>query len=375
MRHPCRQILLLLALCAALPVVCIAQQRRAQQHEGHAGAIIAVAFAPDGKTIVSGSYDETLKLWNVRTGNLLRTINVYPNKKFAGGIIGSVAFAPDSRTVVAGSRYAPIQQWEVTTGKWRRLFRGYVCGFRCSDAVFSPDGKTIAGGDGEAGTVKIWDVASGRVLHTFDKPRDEKNPRFPHNAEHILFSPDGSRLYADSGPVGLIQVWDVATGREVQRIKIKDDIGSMALSPDGRLLLVGGSANDGPHTARGLVALLDTETGREVRRFPGQWSNINEVAFAPDGKLVASAGYDVSDGEGFNVVKLWEVATGREVRRMIGHREAIHALTFAPDGLTIVSGGRDATLKLWDVATGKEIRSFPAGPKEPAQAVAAGARP
>jgi WD40 repeat protein len=352
-------LLLLALLCVALPFLCAARQRRTLQTVGHTGWVVTVAFAPDGKTIASGSHDETLKLWDARTGKLLRTINVYPNRKPTGSIMGAVVFAPDSRTVAVGSRYAPIQQWDVATGAWRRLFHGYVCGFRCSAVVFAPDGKTIAGGDGDAGTVKIWEVASGRVVRTFEKPRDEKNPRFPHNAEHILFSPDGSRLLADSGPGGLIQVWEVATNRELLRIETKADISSMALSPDGRLLLIGGLTNDAPRNARGLIALFDAETGREVRRFPGQWSKVNGVAFAPDGKLIASAGYALSDGDGFNVIKLWDAETGREVRELVGHTQAIHAIDFAPDGRTLVSGSQDGSLKLWDVATGATLRSFP----------------
>lgn len=354
-------MLWLLALCACLPAVCASarQQEPRAQREGHSRAVLSVAFAPDGTKIVSGSQDETLKLWDAQTGKLLRTIHVYPKKTARGGLLGSVVFSPDSRTIAAGSRYTPIQQWEVATGAWRRLFQGYVCGFRCSTVAFSPDGERIAGADGVAGTVKIWDVDTGRVLHTFEKPRDAKN-NFPHNAEHILFSPDGSRLLADSGPIGLIQVWEVATNRELLRIETKASISSMALSPDGRFLLVGGAANDAPLNARGLIALLDAQTGREVRRFPGQWSNVRQVAFSPDGLLAASTGYTVSEGEGLHVIKLWEVSTGREVRQLAGHAQAIHAIDFAPDGKTLVSGSQDGTLRLWDVATGRTLRSFPA---------------
>lgn len=353
-------VLMLACLCVA--------QKKSVNDVGHTGWVDTVAFSPDGKIIASGSSDQTLKLWDAASGKLLRTIKVYPR---GGGLVESVAFAPDGESVVAVSQYKLLQQWDVATGARRRLFDGYVCGLRCSSAPFSPDGKTIAGGDGDAGTVKIWDVDSGRVLRTFEKPRDEKSPRFPQNAEHILFSPDGSRLFADSGSSGLIQVWEVATGRELLRMETKAEISSMALSTDGRLLLIGGLSYDAPRTKGGLVALLDAETGREVRRFPGQWGKVNVVAFAPDGKLAASAGYAPSDGDGFDVIKLWDVSKGREVRQLRGHAEAIRAIDFAPDGQTLVSGSQDGTLKLWDVATGATLRSFPATARKKASSAAA----
>lgn len=122
MRYLFRSMLWLLALCACVPAVCAQQQQERAQREGHSRAVVAMAFAPDGTKIVSGSQDETLKLWDAQTGTLLRTIHVYPKKTARGGLLGSVVFSPDSRTIAAGSRYTPIQQWEVATGRTLRSF-------------------------------------------------------------------------------------------------------------------------------------------------------------------------------------------------------------------------------------------------------------
>ena len=305
--------------------------------KGHAGRVNSVALSPDGKILLSGGAASSsstgggqLILWDMATGRELKTLLKGAND------VSSVAFTPDGKVAASGGD--SVKLWDVTTGRELRSF-GAIPGHRVSDIAITPDGKLLASSSGTVEPIKLWDVNTGQELRTL--------AGHPGGILSIVFSPDGKTL-ASGGSDKLIKIWDVATGREVRVIAGHSKyIRTMAFSPDGRVLV----STSGDKT----VKLWDVSTGREVGTLEGASLSlaVSAVAFSPDGKKLAS-----SDE---NVIKLWDLATKAELLKLAGRVETVNSIAFSPDGKMFASGANEPTVKLWDVSTGQQVRVLHAG--------------
>jgi len=302
----------------------VATGREIRTFSGHTDLVRSAVFSPDGKQILSGSSDKTVKLWDVATEREIRT--------FSDNYVYSVAFSPDGGQILSGSYDKTIKLWDTATGREIRTFSGHSEGV--SSVTFSPDGRQILSGSWD-NTIKLWDVATGREIRTFSGHSE--------GVSSVTFSPDGRQILSGSWD-DTIKLWDVATGREIRTFNGHSDyVSSVAFNPDGRQIISG--------SIDGTIKLWDTSTGREIRFFLSHSRAVISVAFSPDGKQIIS---DSSD----RTIKLWDVATGREIRTFSGHTDFVRSAVFSPDGKQILSGSFDKTVKLWDVATGREIRTF-----------------
>ena len=203
---------------------------------GHTDTVYSVAFSPDGKTLASGSEDNTVILWDTTTGEHIKTLArstgpfVGPTDPLAGhtDTVYSVAFSPDGKTLASGSADNTIILWDATTGQYKETLIGHKR--TVYSIAFSPDGKTLASGSWDR-TIKLWDTTTWKYRHTL--VGHEKV------VYSVAFSPDG-QILASGGADKAIILWDTNTGKHIETlVNHNKSVYSVAFSPDGKTLVSG----------------------------------------------------------------------------------------------------------------------------------------
>lgn len=284
-------------------------------HRSH--TVNAVAFSPDGQTIVMAADNEGLILWNVNTKQEIRTFSDRED-------VTSVAFSPKTgKMIVSGNSDEKIILWDVNTGNDIRKFRGHTD--NVLSVAFSPDEQFILSGSKD-GTMKLWDVNHSKSIRNFES----------HNnwVSSVAFSPNG-KMAVSGGYDNTLKLWDLNSGVLIHTFTgHKDAVTSVAFSPDGSMIVSG--------SAYSTLKLWSTQNFNEIHTFRGHNDEVNSVAFSPDGKTVLSGSDD-------GTLRLWDIAAKKLLHIFMRHNHWIWAVAFSPDGRYAASGSRDTTAKLWEI--------------------------
>jgi WD40 repeat protein len=295
------------------------------------GLVNALAFTPDGKTLISGSQDGSVRLWDVSTMRERLRLDAHM------GPVESLALSPDGKTVVAGSYLNVLRLWDVASGTELFVkFQGHDG--RVNDVAYAPDGKTVAVAD-DAGAVVFWDPAAAHVRRRLavDAPQG------------MAFSPDGRRL-VDVPSSQSFHVWDIATGRQVFTLRPPSSGGKAwvrrtAFTPDGRTVVSCHTVLRNGQLLPGILAVWDASTGKLLRQIDLAPGVQESLALAADGRTAAV-------GMGDGSIHLWDLRSGKEVLVLTGHDQYVTAVAFSPDGQLLASGSLDQTVRVWEVRTG-----------------------
>jgi small GTP-binding protein len=291
---------------------------------GHTNSVWSVAWRPDGRRALSGAADNTVRLWDVESGQCLRVLEGHINW------VRSVAWSPDGRRALSGSEDKTVRLWDVESGQCLRVFEGHTDGVW--SVAWSRDGRYALSGSGD-NTVRLWEVESSRCLRVLKGHTDR--------VLNVAWSPDGGRALSGADD-DTVRLWDVESGQCLLVLEgHTDGVWSVAWSPDGRRTLSGSDDT--------TVRLWDIESGQCLRVFEGHTGGINTVAWSPDGRRALSGADD-------KAVRLWDLESGRCLCVLEGHTARLWSVAWSADGGRALSGGDDHTVRLWDVESGRCLR-------------------
>lgn len=282
---------------------------------GHTDAIKCVAFSPDGRQALTGSYDKTARLWNSEDGRLLLTLQGRASS------INSVAFSPDGKRLCTASDDNMARVWDGTSGEQLLILQGHT--ERINSIIFSRDGNSILTGSSDK-TARLWDSQNGKLLLRFT--------RRTVGVQCVAFSEQQPWIMAAGSNTA--RIWDKQRGEVL--FTLDNDIingSSLTFSLDGRQLVVASPA----YTA----SIIDCEKQKVVTVLTGHIGWITCAAISHDGRFILTGSED-------NTVRLWDSQSGEALLILANHTSRVSAVAFSADGRRILSGSADKTARIWE---------------------------
>lgn len=289
---------------------------------GHSDWVRCLAISPDGKTLASGSFDKTIKLWQLPDGKLIDTLSRHSKGVF------SVAITPDGQ-MASGSWDETIKLWQLDTGKLIDTLTGHSGSVR--SIAIAPDGQTLISGSFDA-TIKLWSISRGKFIRSLTEEAGQ--------VYAIAVSPDG-QILASGGEDGIITLWGVDTGKQLAVLTGNSSkvmyqtstVWSLVMSPDGQILACG--------SGDGTIKLWHLGTRELVGVLHGHSGQVMSVVISSDGETLISGSVD-------GTIKLWHLGTGQELGTLTGDSSAsVVSVAIDPQGKTLASGNVDGIIKVW----------------------------
>ena len=301
----------------------------------------SVAFSPNGRILASTGFDRTrgqslVVLWDATTGRQIRRLRGHDN------LVSSVAFSPDGAKVASDSLDKTIRVWDVSTADELLKLPNHPveADGDLADVTFSQDGKLVAAvrngprpGDS---AVLLWDGETGEEFKSISG----------HEGRITSFSfcPGGETL-ASVGMDDSVRVWSIASGAQHLRFDVCG-VSLIAFSPDGKTLASG---------SKHSIQLWDVATGKNLSHLAAHQSAVSSVCFSPDGRTLASGSTD-------GAIRIWEATSGKQYLCLRGHQGVLRSLAFSPNGKELISRSDDSLIRVWNTRTGRlalEFRSAP----------------
>lgn len=281
---------------------------------------LGLEFSPDQKTLVSGSYDRTIKFWDVQTGKCLQVWQI-------DDLVWDVQFSPDGQTLASSHEDGSIRLWHIASGHCLRHLAGHSA--QAGGMAFHPH-KPLLVSSGFDCTVKVWNLTTGDCLQTLKGHRGA--------VWTVAVNPQGTLLASASFDY-TVKLWDIATGEWLHTLSLHTGrLQAIKFSPDGRTLASAG--------ADSIIRLWNAQTGQCLSVLQGHTDTIWSIAFSADGQTLISGSDD-------HTVRFWSLVDGQCVRVLYGEGCGFRSVTVHPGGTGFATGSDDYRVRLWDFATGE----------------------
>jgi WD40 repeat protein/serine/threonine protein kinase len=289
--------------------------------KGHTSWVHAVALTSDGRFAISGSWDGTLRMWNLQSGESVRTLKGHTDW------VNAVAVTPDGARAISASSDRTLRVWDLETGQSVRTLEGHAD--RVNAVAVTPDGARAVSASSDR-TLRVWDLESGQLLRTLEGHLDVVNAVAVTSDGHSAVSASSDHTF---------RMWDLESGQLARTLQVHVDwVNAFVATPDGRRVISGSADN--------TLRVWDLVSGQSVRTLAGHTNKVTAVALMPDGCHAISGSAD-------HTLRIWDLERGQLVRTLEGHTDWVTAVVVTLDGRRAISSSADHTLRMWDLERGQ----------------------